>query len=642
MAVRDVVQAAAGVGGGGEYVEDVFSTYLYKGNDSVKNIVNGIDLAGEGGLVWIKNRLSTTNHALYDTERGVQKYIRSNTTEAQGTNTAGTHGLTSFNSDGFTLGDNQFGENSSSYPLASWTFRKSPNFFDVVTWTGNNVNGRQIPHNLGSVPGCIIVKCTSIGGFNWEVWHRSTNAGTGNALLELNNSQPEVLVGQYFWGDGNSYIAPTSTHFTVSADGNVNGNNHTFVAYVFAHDAGGFGEEEDQNIISCGSYTTNGSYIGPNVNLGYEPAWILVKNASGGGAWYIIDNMRGWTADGNVTLLNPNTSSAESTTTQFKLNATGFQDNGAFAGNATMIYIAIRRPMKTLESGTEVFSAVLADGISEPLYNTTFPVDMALARNYDQSSNWTNSARLIQGKELNTDSAGAEFTSAPMRFDYQDGWSTQGFSSIYISYNFKRSTGFFDVVAYTGTGVAHSEAHNLGVVPEMIIIKNRNNSQVWGVYNSNSGNSGRLILNATDSLYSPVQDWNSTSPTDSVFSLGGEYRVNGPSYTYVAYLFATLAGVSKVGSYTGTGADLNVDCGFSAGARFILIKRTDSTGDWYVWDTTRGIVAGNDPYLLLNRSDQQVTGTDYIDPLSSGFTVTSSAPAALNASGGSYIFLAIA
>jgi hypothetical protein len=110
----------------------------------------------------------------------------------------------------------------------------------------------------------------------------------------------------------------------------------------------------------------------------------------------------------------------------------------------------------------------------------------------------------------------------------------------------------------------------------------------------------------------------------------------------LAYLFATLAGVSKVGSYTGTGATLNVDCGFSAGARFILIKRTDSTGDWYVWDSARGIVVGNDPYLLLNTTAAQVTSTDYIDPLSSGFTVTSSAPAALNASGGTYIFLAIA
>ena len=112
---------------------------------------------------------------------------------------------------------------------------------------------------------------------------------------------------------------------------------------------------------------------------------------------------------------------------------------------------------------------------------------------------------------------------------------------------------------------------------------------------------------------------------------------------WIAYLFATLAGISKVGSYTGNaGYAVNVNCGFSNGARFILIKRTDSTGDWYVWDSARGIVAGNDSYLLLNSAAAQVTNTDYIDPLSSGFTVTASAPAGLNAGGGTYIFLAIA
>jgi hypothetical protein len=112
-------------------------------------------------------------------------------------------------------------------------------------------------------------------------------------------------------------------------------------------------------------------------------------------------------------------------------------------------------------------------------------------------------------------------------------------------------------------------------------------------------------------------------------------NVNGNGETYIAYLFATLAGVSKVGSVVHSGTT-NVDCGFSAGARFILIKRTDSTGDWYYWDTMRGIVAGNDDYLLLNSDAVEVTNTDYIDPLSSGFTLTSSFTA------GTYIFLAIA
>jgi len=132
-----------------------------------------------------------------------------------------------------------------------------------------------------------------------------------------------------------------------------------------------------------------------------------------------------------------------------------------------------------------------------------------------------------------------------------------------------------------------------------------------------------------------------TLPTSSQFYLTDSNRVNGSSGTYVAYLFATLAGVSKVGSYTGTGTTKQIDCGFTGGARFVLIKRTDSTGDWYVWDSARGIVAGNDPYLLMNSTAAEVTNTDYIDTYSAGFEISSTAPAAINASGGSFIFFAV-
>jgi hypothetical protein len=117
---------------------------------------------------------------------------------------------------------------------------------------------------------------------------------------------------------------------------------------------------------------------------------------------------------------------------------------------------------------------------------------------------------------------------------------------------------------------------------------------------------------------------------------------NNSGGTYVAYLFATVAGVSKVGSYTGTGATQTIDCGFTGGARFVLIKRTDSTGDWYVWDSARGIVSGNDPYLLLNSTAAEVTNTDYVDTFAAGFEISSTAPAAINANGGTFIFLAIA
>ena len=154
---KKLLQAAAGNAGGDNlYVEDVFSTYLYTGNSSTQTINNGIDLDGEGGLVWHKRRTSTgENHYLYDTERGVAKALQSNQTNAEGA--TGTGGLTSFNSNGYTYGTAQ--ETGQDY--VGWTFRKAEKFFDVVTYTGNGSN-RTISHSLGSVPCFVIVKRTPL------------------------------------------------------------------------------------------------------------------------------------------------------------------------------------------------------------------------------------------------------------------------------------------------------------------------------------------------------------------------------------------------------------------------------------------------------------------------------------------------
>ena len=108
------------------------------------------------------------------------------------------------------------------------------------------------------------------------------------------------------------------------------------------------------------------------------------------------------------------------------------------------------------------------------------------------------------------------------------------------------------------------------------------------------------------------------------------------SYNYIAYLFATVSGVSKVGSFTQSGAT-NVVCGFTGDTpSFILLKRTDSTGDWLTFDSARGIVAGNDPHIYLNTTDAEVTNADIVDPYSGGFATTSSL------TNGDYVFYAIA
>jgi hypothetical protein len=173
-----------------------------------------------------------------------------------------------------------------------------------------------------------------------------------------------------------------------------------------------------------------------------------------------------------------------------------------------------------------------------------------------------------------------------------------------------------------------------------MIIKSRSDTQNWGVWCSYAPTK-EIYLNLAGS-YGSGNTATASSTTITLQGMGGTNAINASGQTYVAYLFATCAGVSKVGSYTGTGTTQTINCGFTAGSRFVLIKRTDSTGDWYVWDSARGIIAGNDPYLLLNSTAAEVTGTDYVDTANVGFEISSTAPAAINANGGTYIFLAIA
>ena len=171
-------------------------------------------------------------------------------------------------------------------------------------------------------------------------------------------------------------------------------------------------------------------------------------------------------------------------------------------------------------------------------------------------------------------------------------------------------------------------------------IKKRSNTNNWKTFHSSLGATKSMELNTTVAAETNGSSlWNSTAPTASVFTLGSAGDVNSGSHTYIAYLFATLAGVSKVGSYTGNGSTMTIDCGFSSGARFVLIKRTDTTDNWYVWDSVRGIVSGTEPYLRLNNATAEATGADYIDPDSSGFALPNDY---FTTNGATFIFYAIA
>lgn len=647
MAAHYIVMGAAGASSGPvNYVDDVFSTWLYNGGGN-KTITNGIDLATKGGLVWIKSRTIGNDHAFCDTARGNTKYLRSNTTGAESTLT---DQLTSFNTNGFSLNDSgsTYLVNAPSRTYASWTFRKAPKFFDVVTGTGGTSN---ISHNLGSVPAMVILKQTATTD-DWYVFHRSSNGyfklNTTDAR-QGSSSIPGIAAS-------GSYLDATATTFNVQ---NFVNTGNPYVAYLFAHNAGGFGATGTDNVISCGSYTGNGSATGPVINLGYEPQYVLIKNASLSTTnWSVFDVMRGWSMT-SQNLLRPNSSGAEiAGLTWIQPTATGFQltdvDNDVNASGSTYIYMAIRRPMKPPTSGTEVFSPVATTDAVNTFKTTGFPIDLQM-QGYRPgiSANIQTIDRLrgtgtIASSTSSVPRLASSSTAAETSATAANGWNNTGFQissgwdgNNMVYWNFRRAPGFFDVVCYTGTGSARTVAHNLGVAPELMIFKNRVSTTInWNVnVQSINTNNWTLSLNTDEAVSNKALF--STAPTSSLMTFTGA-QVNVSGNGYVAYLFASVAGVSKVGSYTGNGgSSQDINCGFSSGARFVMVKAASGTGDWWVWDTARGITSGNDASIRLNTTDAEVTSLNFINPLASGFTVVGS-DSSRNGAGIQYIFLAIA
>jgi hypothetical protein len=641
------------------YVENVFSTYLYKGTGATQTITNNIPESTSGAMTWIKSRSATGYQYLFDTVQGATKYTSWNGTTPYGQLTDSTS-ITSFNTNGFSLGTGSTAlVNSSGTTYASWTFAKQPNFFDIQTYTGNGTAGNTISHNLGSTPGCIIVVPLN-AAYDPIVYHNGMNGGVNpqNYYMYLDYSNAQAASAT-FWNN----TAPTSTNFTLGNSPYINGSGKTFAAYLFASNAGGFGLTGTDNVITCGSYTGTGSSVN-TITLGYEPQWILIKNTSGSGtSWVIEDTMRQMSNTDSYYLL-ADTSDAETdvgspaivpTATGFKLTVSGSFFNAT--GN-NYIYIAIRRgPMAVPTDPTKVFVPVKQTPSGATTITTNFPVDLSVPSQLSQATQQsTNFLDRLRGETKSTahvlfsNTTDSEYTDNVGGFGFDsnisvvDNWmnTSDGVTSSTIYWNFRRAPSFFDEVCYTGTGSNTTQPHNLGVVPQMIIVKSRGSVTNWYVYHSGlTSATYALKINTIDPQASAPTAWNSTTPTSSVFSLGTSTAVNGSATNYVAYLFATCSGVSKVGSYTGTGATQSIACGFGAGgARFILAKRIDSTGDWYCWDSANGLTSSSSPYMLWDTTAAQTTGNNGTYASSGGFTLTSASP--VNTSGGSFIFLAIA
>lgn len=318
--------------------QGAFDTTLYTGTDGSQSVTTGLDLSNDGGLLWIKGRSSNTYHILNDSERTLGKCLFSNTSNAESGNAGDL--VSSFNTNGFTVNTTHLNASNNSTnglnnTYVAWTFIKDSNFFDVVTYNGNN-NTNIVSHSLAESPGFVIIKSLT-SAENWIVWHKDAIAPSASSA---NNSHGTLNGSGAFIWMGADWLTPGTSSITLSSSaGLYNSNVESYVAYLFG---------DNDNKIKCGSYTGNGSTTGPAVNLGWQPQWLLMKNIEGSGSWFIVDTERGIVTGSTDPYLETDTQNIEYTATDIvDLTDTGFQlttnSSELNSNNTDYMYVAIRK-----------------------------------------------------------------------------------------------------------------------------------------------------------------------------------------------------------------------------------------------------------------------------------------------------------
>ena len=277
-----------------------FQVKTYSGNSTQTAITFDGSSNLQPDWIWAKQRGGAHYHDLRDTNRGLTKRLVSAISDGEGTKSAS---YVSFDSNGFTLGDDQSGGsdantvNSNSNNYVSWCWKANGGTtssnsdgsvtstvqantdagFSIVTYTGTG-SGNTIGHGLGVTPDWIIVKVRSTTN-NWGVWHQ--DLGGANKYLKLNTTDSTITATDV-WNN----TLPTSTVFSTGAAGTTNDSGATYVAYCFA---------EKKGYSKFGKFRGNANADGPFIYTGFKPSWLMIKNigASGTGYhWYIWDNKR--------------------------------------------------------------------------------------------------------------------------------------------------------------------------------------------------------------------------------------------------------------------------------------------------------------------------------------------------------------
>ena len=365
-----------------------------------------------------------------------------------------------------------------------------------------------------------------------------------------------------------------------------------------------FGEDGKQNLIATGSYIGTGvAAAPPKIYLGWEPQWVMIKcSTSSGKPWQVFDVMReaadgtpNATSNGSRLQLNSN-GQAQDNASGVKLMSDGFAPSGTGSyNNATgekYVYVVIRRPDGLVAKPEKVATNIFAidegnNATSYPVYVSNFPVDFGITKQQVQVKDWEFSARLTGKNYLKSPSDSSQTDNTAYSWDFPNGWGEQsGEDADYCSWMWKRDQGF-DVQVYKGTNQNAERVQNTGKTPEMIWVKNRLSAGDWVVYHKDMATYPQdyyLKLNSNAGVTSGNQWWK--PPTSTHWFTAGGGLNNASGQYYVAYLFSSIAKLSKCGTYSGSSTAFTIDLGFQP--RMIIIKGKGSSKNWIMFNTVTG------------------------------------------------------
>jgi hypothetical protein len=666
------------------------ASYRFEGNanDDTRNYDGtATNVTYEYGLnftpdfVWVKYRDSSSNsHRITDSTRGAQYEIYPNLTNAEIYRASGY--MSSFDQGGFTVGSTT-ALNADGGDYVAWCLKANGGTtssntdgtitstvqvntdagFSIVTHINSGNKSDTIGHGLGVAPKLLITKKYQTTT-SW--WVYTTAIDGSYDYIKLNGTD-----GKF---DSTTINPPTSSVFYNESGG---ADNEPYITYAFA---------EVENFSSFGSYTGNGvSGGGPIIETGFEPAFVMIKNTNTSTyGWYMFDNKRNPGQEKRL-ILRADTGGAEYDGGYYlEFLSNGFRINTNSGpvnlNNGTFLYMAFAAdPDTEAPTVAKSFSTVAYtgnDGTQD--IDVGFKPGLVWLKNRNNSSDSTHEHSLFDNLRgafrvrSNSGSPENDYASHygginDNGFQVKNGLALNDADGTYVAWAWKaddneptintegsidslvsaNANAGFSIVKYTGNGTNNATVgHGLSAAPEMIIIKNLDGTYAWVVYNSTLGATKYLHLEATDAQQTTSLFFNDTNPSSTVFTLGTHAAVNESGYEMIAYCFHSVAGYSKIGSYSGNGGSNSIT-GLGFQPDFLLIKDSTSTGSWFMYDSLRTVSVGDNagtanarPYILANGSGKENGVTSYNVNLDSGGFSMNTSSSELNSSGETYIYMA--